>query len=277
MNYQEPLCCFDSSMYTGEPDTAPTEQTMDVPAIIQHLDRLNASGQELQAQAYLETCLAEASALGDWRAELTVTSELLGQYRRSLDKETGLHAVNSVLELLRVHHLGSTVSGATILINAATTMKCFGHASDSLPLFAHAARVYRDHLAPEDYRFAGLYNNMALSYRDTENYSSAEHCFNLAMNVIRHCEHPENELAVTLCNLAELYSVQDPDDPRIGDCMEQAWEALNAPQLPRDGYHAFTVSKCAPTFDYFGFFLYAKQLKERAAEIYHVRQEAVSE
>ena len=50
--------------------------------------------------------------------------------------------------------------------------------------------------------------------------------------------------------------------------MEQAWEHLNNPALPRDGYHAFTISKCAPSFDYLGFFLYAKELKERAKAIY---------
>lgn len=273
MNFQEPLCCFDSSDYTGEPDTAPTEKTMDIPSVIRQLDQLNASGQEQQGQLFLEDRLAEASSVGDWRAELTITSELLGQYRRSLAEEKALYAVNSVLELIRVHHLGSTVSGATVLINAATTMKCFGRAAESLPIFIHASRVFQNQLAPDDYRFAGLYNNMALSYKDTGNYNSAERCFKSAMNVIRSCEHPENELAVTLCNLAELYSAQDPSDERIEGCLEQAWKALNAPSLPKDGYHAFTISKCAPAFDYFGFFLYAKQLKDRAETIYRIQQE----
>ena len=88
------------------------------------------------------------------------------------------------------------------------------------------------------------------------------------MQAIARCPHPENELAVTLCNLAELYDKQDPEDPRITDCMERAWENLNAEGLPRDGYHAFTASKCIPSFDYFGFFLYAEELRERVKEIY---------
>ena len=73
---------------------------------------------------------------------------------------------------------------------------------------------------------------------------------------------------MTLCNLAELYDRQDAEDPRIPQCMEQAWEYLNSPTLPRDGYHAFTVSKCLPTFDYFGYFLYTQELRERVREIY---------
>ena len=109
---------------------------------------------------------------------------------------------------------------------------------------------------------------MALSYEDVEDFAGAERCFRLALGGIGHSRNPENELAVTWCNLAELYDRQDPEDPRIGDCMEKAWDCLNAPSLPRDGYHAFTISKCAPSFDYFGYFLYSRELKERAEEIY---------
>lgn len=195
-------------------------------------------------------------------------SELLGYHRRDGDRDKAMDAVNGALDLIRIHRMGATVSGATVLLNAATTLKCFGRARESLPIFEHAARVYGDNLDPTDYRFAGLYNNMGLSYEDVEDFLQAERCFRLALRVIAHSRHPENELAVTCCNLAELYDRQDPEDPRIGECMEKAWDYLNAPSLPRNGYHAFTISKCAPSFDYFGYFLYSKELKERAEQIY---------
>ena len=99
-------------------------------------------------------------------------------------------------------------------------------------------------------------------------YEQAETYFRLALGVLRHSDAPGNDMAVTYCNLAEMYDKQNPEDPRIGECVEEAWQLLNDPQLPRDGYHAFTVSKCAPSFDYLGYFLYAKELKERAAKIY---------
>ena len=109
---------------------------------------------------------------------------------------------------------------------------------------------------------------MALSYSDTGDYESAERCFTAAMRIMEKCEHPQNELAVTLCNMAEMYDRQDHEDARIEECLERAWEYLGDPALPHDGYHAFTISKCAPCFDYFGFFVYAGILKERAAKIY---------
>ncbi len=195
-------------------------------------------------------------------------SELLGYHRRDRDKDKAMAAVNAALDLIRIHRMGATVSGATVLLNAATTLKAFGRARESLPIFEHVSRVYGDNLDPADYRFGGLYNNMGLSYEDTEDWLQAERCFRLALKVIARCKDPGNELAVTCCNLAELYDKQDPEDPRIGECMEQAWEYLNDPALPRNGYHAFTASKCIPSFDYFGSFLYSRGLKERGGRIY---------
>ncbi|MBQ3372849.1 MAG: tetratricopeptide repeat protein [Oscillospiraceae bacterium] len=267
-DYTEPCCCFDASQYTGTPDTSHVEHPLDIPEIIKGLDARNNSGRESEAAAYLENWLAEARIRKDWRAELSLNNELLGQYRRSGDAEKGIRTVNEVLMLLKAHSLGSTVSGATILLNAATTLKCFGRAAESVPIFRHVARVYADHLDPLDYRFAGLYNNMALSFADTGDYLSAEKHFTMASGILEKCPGTENDRAVTFCNLAELYDAQDPEDPRISACMEKAWDLLNTPDLPKDGYHAFTASKCVPTFDRLGYFLYASELQKRADVIY---------
>jgi len=267
-DYMEKSCCFDSSAYTKKPDTAPTAQKLSVPEIIAGLDALYEQGRENEAQSYLEHWRGEAVRCGDWRAELSILSELLGQYRRSGDREKGLHTVDEALRLIEQHGMGDTVSGATVMLNAATTLKCFSESERSIGLFQHVSRVYSSKLDPMDYRFGGLYNNMALSYADVGDIRRAELYFNRAMGVIKGCEHPENELAVTLCNMAEMYGRRDLEDERIGQCLEEAWALLNSKKLPRDGYHAFTVSKCAPCFDYFGYFIYAKELRKRADAIY---------
>ena len=268
MDYIEPSCCFDTTQYTGVPDSAPTGETVPVPELIQKLDELYDSGREPEAGAFLETWRDRARTIGDWRGELCLLSELMGHYRRDKNREKGLQAVADGLALIREHRMGTTVSGATIMLNAATTMKCFGKAAESVSVFEHVCRVYADNLDPGDYRFGGLYNNMALSYADVGAYDKAELYYKRAMEVIAGCQNPDNELAVTLCNMAELYERMDPEDERIEESMEAAWEHLNAPYLPKDGYHAFTISKCAPTFDHFGYFIWSRQLKERAERIY---------
>ncbi len=268
MEHNEPRCCFDVSGYTGVPDAEPTGETLPVPELIRQLDALYDSGREAEAGEFLLRAGERARMLGDWRAELSILSELMGYYRRARQEDGGLAAVTEGLNIIREHNLGFTVSGATVMLNAATTMKCFGRAAESMELFRHVCRVYAQNLDPMDYRFGGLYNNMALSCADTGDYQGAEQYFKLAMGVIENCENPDNELAVTLCNMAEMYDRQDPEDQRIGQCMERAWAHLNAPELPWDGYHAFTISKCAPSFDYFGYFIWAGALKERAEKIY---------
>ena len=264
----EPVCCFDAREYTGVPDTRPCPRALDVPQVIKELDALYENGRDSQAERFLEAQREKASLAGDWRGELSMLSELMGQYCRSKNKEKGLKSVEDGLRLIREHNLGQTLSGATVMLNAATTMKCFGQTEASIPVFSHVCRVYAQNLDPMDYRFAGLYNNMALSCADAGRYEEAERYYQLAMKIMSKLPAGENEIAVTLCNLAELYDRQDHEDIRIGQCMERAWEVLNTPGLPRDGYHAFNIAKCAPSFDYFGYFLWAKELKERAEKIY---------
>ena len=264
----EPCCCFDASLYTGVPDPSHIPNALNVPEILSGLDARNSSGREAEGEAYLEQWLQTAREKGDWRAELAFLSELLGQYRRTGNREKGISTVNASMELVRAHHLGQTVSGATVLLNAATTMDRFGLSEGAIPVFRHVSRIYAEHLDPTDYRFAGLYNNMAASFGTVGDLRSAEQYYYLAISVLEKCPGTENDIAVTLCNLAELYGSADPEDVRIERCLEQAWTALDTPGLAHDGYHAFTISKCAPVFDYFGFFLYAKTLRQRMEEIY---------
>lgn len=261
-------CCFDTSEYTGVPDTEPCERTVDVPAIIRGLDALYAQGREGEAQDYLERNLDEARTVGDWRAELSLTSELLGQYRRSMDEKKGLAAVESALGLVKAHRMGRTVSGATVLLNAATTLGCFGENAEAIPIFKHVSRVFADHLDPRDYRFAGLYNNMANACAVLGERAEAEGLFYRAIRILEGLEGGETEIAVTLCSLAELYDAADPEDERIARVLERAWETLDDPALPRDAYYAFMASKCVPVFDALGFFLYANDLKERIRDIH---------
>jgi len=263
----EPCCPFDTSAYSGTPDTRPCEKTVDIPRIIAELDGIYARGEEQKALAHLELWRDRARECGDWRGELALQSELMGYHRRDNDREGAFAAIDRGLELIREHRMAQTVSGATVQLNAATTMKAFGLAAESLELFREVLRVYSNRLDAADYRFGGLYNNMALSYADTGEYETAEQFYFRALNVIKQCAQPENELAVTWCNLAELYSLLGSEE-KLEKALDTAWELLNSPKLIHDGYHAFTILKCAPTFDRFGFFVYSVKLKERAARIY---------
>ena len=92
-----------------------------MPKLIAQLDALYNAGREDEAGEFLQRWRGEAKRLGDWRGELSMLSELMGHTRRSQDRELGLEAVNAGLDIIREHRMGGTVSGATVLLNAATT------------------------------------------------------------------------------------------------------------------------------------------------------------
>ena len=262
----ETLCPFDNSAYTGILDSGKTPSVIDIPGLVKQLDALYANNDYASAERLIEIGIRKSLNAGDWRSRLSLISEQLGLFRKTMEKDKALKAVSEAQELIGEHFMGRTVSGATVLLNAATTMKCFGDAKGSIPLFEHVLSVYSENLDPHDYRLAGLYNNMALSLEDTGEFEKAERLFKMAIKLLQSLEDTNNDLAVTWCNLAELYYSLNNEDEKVSECMEKAGECLLDPELKHDGYFAFTACKCLPLFDSFGFFYYASLLRKMLEE-----------
>ena len=87
-------------------------------------------------------------------------------------------------------------------INAATTWKAFGQAEKALPLYEKAWRAYSGTLDPADYRFAGLSNNMALSYADLGEYAQAGTYYEKAIGIMK--KLPQGSMAVSYTHLASI-------------------------------------------------------------------------
>ncbi len=266
MEYRDTDCPFDFAPLIGSPDCAPGRKVLDVPAIIRRLDELYAREDYPGAQALLKREKQQARLNDDWRSCLSLVSEELGLYRRTLQEKQAMDAVEEARSLIEEHRMGRTVSGATVLLNAATTLKCFGRIRESADLFRHVSAVYADNLDSRDYRFAGLYNNMALTLVDLEEYPQAERYFRLALKVLSRCENSLCDQAATWCNLAECYERQNDEDSRIAECMEEAGSCLLSPEAAPDGYFSFTAKKCLPVFDRTGFFWYAGQIRKKLEE-----------
>ena len=79
------------------------------------------------------------------------------------------------------------------------------------------------------------------------------------------------EIAITLLNTADVIHRRDgmaAGEARIYALLEQAAAHMHREDIPRDGYYAFVCEKCAPTFDYYGWFAEARDLTEEAERIY---------
>ena len=235
--------------------------------VIEKLDSFFAKDDLDSALRLLTYWESEANNLGDTRGLLEILNEEIGLYRRLADKENGLKAVKSAIDIMEKEEYTNTVSAGTIYINAATTMKAFGLAEEALPYYEKAQKIYNT-LGADNYKTAALHNNMASTYAELEKSEDAEANYLKAIELLSSSHDNDGEIAVSYINLAHLYADIDPDDERITESLEKAWEYLQSPHITHDGNYAFICSKCAPAYGYFGYFLREKELSSEAERIY---------
>ncbi len=267
-DYKEPACvlCEGESFYY--PDRKKPLGTIPIRSIMEKVDSFFAKNDPLQAERVLDYWLNEARELGDKRGELEIRSEQMGLYRKLNKKKEGIESVEDGLKLLDELNLTDTVSGATVILNAATTYKAFGYAEKAVPLYERAEATYQKNLQPTDPRFAGLYNNQALSLADVGREEDAENAYKKAISILDGVPGKENDIAISYVNMAHLLEGKEGREDEVYAYMEKAIAYLDTPTLPHDGYHAFVISKCLPSIEYFGYFMAKQRLEKRMKEIY---------
>lgn len=274
-DWEEAGCCF-------RPNTVASEiyqagQRYEIQDIIEEFDQLLARDAKEEAAAFLEDWLVQFEENGDWGSQITILNEMMGFYRSNGEREKGLASVEKGLALVNEHQLSGTVSGGTTYVNAATTMKAFGQSEAAMPYYEQAFRAYGQSLAPEDYRFGGLFNNMALAYEDLGDYEKAEVYYEKAMEIMEKLRPGSIlEIAVTWVNLAVLYEKWGREE-EIEGCLELAVEGFHSDEVPHDAYYAFNCRKCASTFGHFGYFRMDRELSREADRIYGEAAEAAAQ
>ncbi len=266
-DYKEPACplCDGKEFYYLKKD-APLGH-IPVGRIIDKVDALFDKNDVVGAWKLLVYWKDEAIALRDKSGELAMESELIGYYRKQNEKEKGLASVERALSLTEELEQSDAASGATIFINCATAYKAFGMPEKAMPLYRMAEEVYRKVLPERDERFGGLYNNMALALVDLREFQEAEKAYFSALAVMEKVSGGEAESAITYVNLAHMYELSGSSE-QISDCMKKAYALLQSKNLPHDGYYAFVLEKCAPSFGYFGAVDVYEQMKKEVEEIY---------
>lgn len=267
-DYKEPSCklCGGKEFYS--PDKNAPAEMIPIKRILAKLDENFNRIDMTEAGRLLEYWQNEARALNDKLGELSVTDELIGYYRKVGNKEKGLKSVTDALNLLKELGQETVVSGATIILNAATTLKAFGKAAEAIPLYETAEKVYRDNLAETDPLFAGLYNNKALALTDLGRFKEAENLYILAANIVKNTEGGKPDAAVSYVNLAHCYEKEGRKKEEITNALFTAYELLNDEHNEKNGYYAFVLSKCAPSFGYFGYDKIERDMKKESEEIY---------
>ena len=265
-DYQEPRCPFDTDQWQKE---APVH-AIPVNRAIDKLDECYSRGDLAGAVRIADHWIAEAKEGRDLRGEFAMRNELMGIYRKLGNRDLAVQNAESALDLVKKMGTEGSISEGTALVNAATVYKAFEMPEKSIELFDRAKVIYEKELC-KDWRLGGLYNNMALALSDLGRTDEAKEMFGKALAVMEQLEGSEAEQAVTWLNLADLAAVEsglEAAESQITSCCAKAVELLDSDKLEHDGNYAFYCEKCAPVFDYYGFFTVAEILRNRAKDIY---------
>ncbi len=251
----------------GEKKTA----AVDTGRIAAKLDSLLDKEEWAQAEKLLSYWLGEATIGNDRRGQFFIYNELIGLKRKLQKADEALAAADEALKLGEELDIMDSVGGATAYVNAGTALEAFGRPQEAVLMYKKALPVYESGLPHGSAKLGSLYNNLAIALSLCENYEEALACYDKALNIMSGVEGGRIEQALSYLNMADTYQAMlglEDGIEKIEDCLEKAQLMLDSEDLKRDGYYAFMADKCIGSFEYFGYFAYAAELKKRVREIY---------
>ena len=266
-DYVEPRC-----LLCEEPYGAPTEiKSVPQQRIMEKVDEYMSRRDYAGVERHLNYWLEEAKLGHDQKGELMIRNELIGHYRKVQDRDRAFLHAEAALALLDEIGFEGSISAGTTCVNAATAYQAFGENERALAIFERARTNYEAIPALKPELLGGLYNNMALTLVSLGRYDEANALYEKAIETMGKAEHGALEQAITYLNMANaaedekgLLDASEAIDAYLG----KAQTLLDAPGIPHEGYYAFVCEKCAPTFEYYGWFAAANELNERARAWY---------
>ena len=271
-NFLKPEDYMDSAYPTGcSCGNEADERTIPQQRVMAKLDSYLNTKDYAEAERHLLYWMSEADRLHDLRGQLMVSNEMIGLYRKTGQQIEAFAYAEKALSLLKELDYEQSISAGTTYVNAATAYNAFGEQEKALELYEKARVIYESNPAVASHLRGGLYNNMALSCKALGRYDEAFALYEKAMNAMAEVPGGVLEQAITCLNMADAVVAQqglEEGESRISELLDRAQTLLQDPSAPHDGYYAFVCEKCAPVFDYYGYFLTAAELREEAGKIY---------
>ena len=178
---------------------------MNVEKFYETLDSYFAKQEIDKVDPFLMSSLEQAKAEEDYGAYISICNEMIGFYRSISAFEKAYIAAEDVLLLMEELNMENTEHFATTLLNAATAYRAAGDYATALRYYKQALQIYDGILPPQDYRYAGLYNNMSILLEKMDGNEEAISYANKALSIIGTLPESEAETATTMTNLALLY------------------------------------------------------------------------
>lgn len=178
---------------------------MNIESFYETLDSYFEERQIDKVEPYLNSSLEQAKSEEDYGAYISICNEMIGFYRSISAYEKAYIAAEDVLLLMEELNMENTEHFATTLLNAATAYRAAGDYATALRYYKQALQIYDGILQPQDYRYAGLYNNMSILFEKMNENEEAIAYADKALSIIETIPDSESEIATTMTNLALLY------------------------------------------------------------------------
>ena len=178
---------------------------MNIDAFFEELDSYFEKNQVEKIDGFLTASLEQAKEEEDYAAYISICNEMIGFYRSVSAFQKAYVAAEDVLLLMEELKLEDTEHFATTLLNTATAYSAAGDYAQALRFYRQAVQIYERLLSAEDYRWAGLYNNMSIMLEKAGENREAVDCAKKALAIIEKQEGNEAQTATTLTNLALVY------------------------------------------------------------------------
>ena len=217
-----------------------------------------------------ELGLEDAVIAGTTYVNIATACNAFGEYERSLELFEKARAVYEGSEFVEPQLLGGLYN------NMALTCTALGRYEEAMGLYEEAVRVMAD-VPDGELEQAITFLNMAdtveaqLGPEEGESriFGLVERAQELledkGREILRAGWIPADE------DGADGSEEEDTDGTSAGGAGNDSGSALRGKsreERARIGYYAFVCEKCAPTFDHYGYFLAAEELKETAERIY---------
>lgn len=204
---------------------------MNAELFFKQLDSLFQRNEIDKVEPFLLKELEKAKEAEDYPAYIVIGNEMIGFYRSTSLFKKAFDITEDVLLLMEEMQLETSEHFATTLLNAATAYRAAGEPESAYKYYLQALQIYENLLPKEDYRFAGLYNNISILLEQMGENERAIELTKQALAVVKCLENSEAEQATTYTNLALLYFKTD----RASEASKALNEALQLFEAAKSG------------------------------------------
>ena len=211
---------------------------MEINKVLEQLDAIPEGDGGRRTEEFLKDKIREAEYEGDLSSALTLVNEYVG-FLRYMGKFTDAErTIKDARRLCLDMGITGTSSHATTLLNIATLERAMGKYEESLKDYEHVQEIYDKALAPDDYLYAALYNNMSLLYQEMGDHEKSALCLKKAIPIISNYDDKRIEQAISRTNLAQACLM-------LGRLAEAEAELISAEDIfEKEGGNEFHYPGC---------------------------------